>query len=473
MNSLRALFSRQTLIILGFYAASHVAWGMLLGWGFKGYKLLDFSHFPNPQWLKSSMLDTLLNLHSQPPLMSLLIGGIGMLTDHYEAAFRMLYFASGALALLAIDRSLRLLGTVPWLCHACMLLLCATPGFYMYGTWYFSTHLEFCISAFMVLGIVRFFCEPQSRRTTVAWIFACFALLGLIRPQWHLILFLAMAAVLGLAGGRDAWRRTALFALIFILPIGGWYMKNYVMFSFFGGSSWLGANMAQVALQTGIDDIIGMKQRGAISADFPGNFRVETILARTPSASIDAESALSVLKSVDPDYVDYLQKNGKPIYLIHNLNYAGMVPSARQDQRDAMTIILSRPWDYIALVARKMYYTSLMPSFMHGSANLLSAEKLVQRVIPSPTAQFIIFRLSAFCLYFLIPLALAATAWRSAQRRPLIYFLLGMIGFLVITSCALNGYEQERMRWGWQPMYIVLAAVFLERLRFFVRRGSA
>jgi hypothetical protein len=51
----------------------------------------------------------------------------------------------------------------------------------------------------------------------------------------------------------------------------------------------------------------------------------------------------------------------------------------------------------------------------------------------------------------------------STDTQQLLLGLLGIWLFMSLSSYAFNGYEQERMRWGWQAIYILFAAYFLDK----------
>lgn len=460
---------RQTLILLVFYSVCYVFWAWLLGPGFKSYKLLDFSHFLNPEWLANNMLGSLIALHSQPPLMNIIIGIIFKISpEHYAGIFRALYFCAGAGGVIALYRTLVVLGISARIRMIVWGILCASPTFYMFGSWFGSTHLEFCITAYLVYALTCYCLQPEKRLIHLAAIFICFALLGLIRPQWHLILFIALGMVLIWAGGRTLYKPALLLSLIFILPIGGWYTKNFFVFGFWGGSSWMGINVAQVAFKASKYDLRRMRHEGSIAEDFPADFSLPKIMARIPPDNFDLLSpVLGPMKSQDPDFLKYAAANEMQHYVPYNLNYLGIIPSARQDMRDAMTIIGTHPLDYVKMVSRQFIRIAMIPSFAATSLNMIKIYPYADKLISLPLLNFTLINLGAMSLYLLMPVAVVLNDLRhkKSSKRLLLMIILAFVGFMTVTSCAFNGYEQERMRWGWQPIYVVFAAIFLENAR--------
>lgn len=461
------------LLITGLYAASYTLWYQLLGAGFKGYNLLDFSHYLNPAWLADDMAGSLLYLHAQPPLMNLIIGLIfTFIPEYHEAAFRSLYFIGGLVAWMAIYHALALLSIRPlirWLALTCLAI---TPTFYMFATWYGTTHLEFCLSSLMLYGMVHFCCVPQKRLRLLTAIFICFALLGLIRPQWHLGLFVVLAGGFMTIGRQRLIKPAMLLSLIFILPIGGWYGKNLVMFGFFGGSSWLGANLSQVAVKSSTNELDAMKLAGLISPDFPGDFLMINILDRIPPALLEGEQlhpALGAIKTDNPDFLEYAKRLNAH-YAYYNMNYIGVIPSARQDLKDSLTIIKARPIAYLETVLKTFLSSSSIPAMMHYSVNLLYLRDYASW-LQAHQGIFYALLASAFLFYALIP---AATFFLLPSMPPTtrqaLLLCLGLTIFMVFTSCALNGWEQERMRWAWQGVYVIFMAVTCDKIASLTRR---
>ncbi len=474
---------REPALLLGFYVFSHLAWMQVLGAGFISYKLLDFSHFMNPEWLANDLFGSLLYLHAQPPLMNLIIGIIFKVApEHYEAIFRSAYAIAGGSALLAINATMRMVQVSAAVRAAMFFFLLATPTFYMFGTWYYSTHLEFCLAAFLCYGLACFFLKPETRAKSIAGIFACCALLGLLRPQWHLGLFVLLAVVMAWRGGEMLQKKIMALSLIFLLPVGGWHLKNELLFDFFGASSWMGANVAQVAHKAGFRDVKQMKRNGTIATDFPADFVMPKVLRRIPPdmvAAANPHPAIGALKSEDVDFFAYAS-NKRAHYLLYNLNYLGMIASARQDMRDARAIIAAKPTEYVRIVLLQAYVMALTPSFFSPSLNLVNADAWVRGIISDPIAVFILLNMGALMLYLIIPTWMLYETVRAAPspQRKFLLTCLGLMAIMTTTACAFNGYEQERMRWGWQPVYILVAALLLERvkrgiasLQSFTRRG--
>lgn len=461
---------KRTFLILGFYSLSYGVWYHLLGSGFKNHKLLDFTHYLNPQWLKNDLFGSLYYLHSQPPLINLIIGIVFKLVpDYYDAVFRVLYFTMGAIALLALERTMVLFALSSLIRWAVLFMLFATPTLYMFGSWYVTIHLEFSIACCLMYLVARYCVEAPKQASTLVMLFSCCALLGLMRPQWHFLVFILLAGVLTWIGGRKMLRTALLCSLIFIIPIGGWYTKNLYVFGFWGPSSWFGANLAQVANGSGAD-IRHLKETGAIAADFPGGFDTDLFARAIPAQEIPAaleHPVLALIKTDDPAFTAYA--NSVAYNLAYNLNYYGIIPSARQDLHDSLVVIKSAPAKYANAVMQRFYAVHFIPSFHSRSLMLLSPH--TPDAPPFMLAYYHFLEHTAFLFYAIIPVTglLFSLFYPSNKQREFTFICFGFAFILLLIGCALNGGEQERMRWGWQSTYILMTAILLQNISSAVR----
>lgn len=440
------------------YCAGYTWWYQHLGAGFWNFKLLNFSHYLNPEWLRDDLWGALFLLHSQPPLMNFLIGVVfKIMPDYYEAVFRVMYFILGMAALWHMEKTFLLFGISRFVRALVFTCLLVTPTFYMMGVWLGTTHVEFCLTAIMINYLAEYMVGFNRNCRTLITLFVSFALLGLLRPQWHLVLFVFLACVMMVFSSRDERRKILLCSLVFIVPITGWYAKNEMRFGFFGPSSWVGSNIALVALQVKND--IGGKMEG-VSPDFPAQFDMNKVLKRVKPADLgELPPVLQPFKSTDHDYLAYVEKLPKHAeYVKFNLNYLGLIASAQTDMQDAKKIIAAHPFAYIRRIITNMYETTKKPTYFHNSLTLNSAVWIT----PKPVQALSIY--GNYILYAAFPLiVLAMFVFNSRDRRYQYGFILFCLAFyILLTSSAFNGNEGERMRWAVEPLYLLFAAMLLE-----------
>jgi len=270
-------------------------------------------------------------------------------------------------------------------------------------------------------------------------------------------------------------RRIAMMTLMFIVPLGGWYAKNYIVFGFFGPSSWIGANLLQVASPLlSYDERAALMAQGALSPEFPGGlYKEDAIISRAPP-----DQAKTHWGSVQP-LTEPHKHHLDAIY--PNRNYIGYLVSARRDLEDSLAIITRYPGRYAAAVAERYLATAVLPSYSHEQARhstpMANHAPIVFLELPMPVRATM--QIASFALYIGIPVLMAKWLCRSRMRRlrsqvvpsiwrPYVLMSLALIAMMSFIACAFNGWEQERMRWGYAPAYFCLAALWLD-LRFRAR----
>lgn len=441
---MKRLLTHDWPLLLGFYALGYALFGLCYGWGFSEHDLLYFSQHLHPAWLKDNLFQSLLYLHSQPPLMNMLIGIIFKISEeHHRLIFRLLYAALGIAAIHWINASMRLYDIGRGLRMALIVTLCLFPTLHLYGTWYFNTHIEFALFAGMMYYFTCFYRTP-ARAPALIKCFALLALLGLLRGQWHLLVLLGFMVMMLVIEKRGFRKQIILASLIFMLPMSAWYAKNQILFGFFGPSSWMGSNLAQVASAIEPPSTLGFYKRlGAIGPHFPVDVNMFYVVKYVPPEALP-EGLPEVLGNPVKEVI------GETTH--YNANYLGIITTARQDFQDSLFIISENPGDYFRHVLRRAWSVISTPSAFHPYTELYNIKATLP---PLP------WYCMAQILYFWMPLIVLATRWK---KQPELLPILALLAANLVISCAFNGIEQERMRWASQAAYVLLAAFFLENM---------
>jgi len=234
---LAGLYLGACLLALGAGHSMRILWGT--------GQLLD------RELLTDYPLQSLLLLHSQPPLLNSLLAMILALASSLgispEILGFLLFLLFGAVAIFGLWKlTLIATGSVPWAWAAAAIAL-VDPGFRHFQHMFFYT---FPVAALLPLLLVfsAYYLE-RGRSRDLAAVTACLAAIPLLRtlypPLWALI-FLAL--LLGLrrwrAGGidrRPAAAAAAALAVVFAV----WPLKNQIVFGEFIYSSWSGYNFAR------------------------------------------------------------------------------------------------------------------------------------------------------------------------------------------------------------------------------------
>jgi hypothetical protein len=206
--------------------------------------------------LRLHPLQSLNTLHSQPPLLNVLLAvalifpsGIG------EALLHVIFLGATAAMIALVFHFLRCFGYGSVSSGIGATLFGVLPQVLLYEHWFFYPHLE----AALLLGAMYFSSRYVSSPATSAFIglAICLVMLGLLRALFHLGWIVVVLAAIWIAGGalrrgvrwRDAGIGVAAASLILAL-----YAKNYSQFGSFSPSSWPGMNMANIMLPLLPDD---------------------------------------------------------------------------------------------------------------------------------------------------------------------------------------------------------------------------
>jgi hypothetical protein len=207
-----------------------------------------WQHFHDVDLLKDRLWESLLYTHAFAPAMNLLVGVVLKLFGEARApaVYHALFLATGLGLALAVAYLFEALRTRRWLSLALTALFVCSPTFIYFEKLF---HYEFPTAALLALTAVLLHRALVTGRT--AWWLGCFlvaALLTYVRLTFHLA-WMAMLVGLALLFQRENWRRVVLAAALPLLLVIAPYVKNQVLFGFFGASSRSGFTMALVTLQ--------------------------------------------------------------------------------------------------------------------------------------------------------------------------------------------------------------------------------
>ncbi|UWQ84965.1 hypothetical protein [Leisingera caerulea] len=399
-----------------------------------------YQHLPVQQ-LQAGLLDALLSLHSQPPFWNFLLGLAAKACNAQEACMIQLIWGSHLLLTIvtavSMFAALRLLTPslrMAWLLPMAYVL---SPAVFYYENFILYAHFTsalFALSCLCVLLLLK------TRRTLYFLLFCtCLAILSLTWTLFHPIYILLVGGlVLYKAGAGPA--RAAILALtlaVSLLPS----VKNKAVFGIFSSGSWLGLNVSQVAPE-----------------------RIEGCSFKTfaETHGLIGQHTGSALN--DPRMIDY----------------------SKTCLKKSLQVISAGPLQYAAgVVVRASTSLSLWPNeYLFPPLNWDRFPKLPDTkrvltednkiVIDPSLSRFLTLALNLFAL-----IALAELARRDSDPARRAFFqvmLLSAVLFLGVAH-AVNGPEQERMRYTLHPLFWGLYAVVLleagRRLRRLSGRAGA
>jgi hypothetical protein len=308
------------------------------------------------RWLQNDLLESLYYLHSQPPFYNLLIGLLAKLfAGHYLHVLAGLYLAMGLAIYWMLFGLLRFFGLPSWLAFLASTIYILSPEALLYEKWLFYTWFNL----FLLVCAAFFLSSYYTQRQHGIWLalfFGALTLLMLTRSLFHLV-YLPLVVFVLVVMDRASWRKILLWSIVPLVLVGGVYLKNYLLFGFFGGSSWLGMNLSKVASHATLDHPIGelMQMPYAQKSEQMS----QALHALHAQGRIGPNLLVGDFKALDayglggmpalPDRfgsVPALSQALKP-NTYRNLNHYHYIAISEAMKRDAMTVISTYPMGYL------------------------------------------------------------------------------------------------------------------------------
>jgi hypothetical protein len=231
------------LVLLAF-AASRLLY-RAAGVRFNTETLAFYWQFLDPELLRSRLGESLLHLHSQPPLFNLFLGGVLKLQVAWQRpVFQGTFLALGLGLALSLLCLLGRLGAGRGWRLGLTLFFVVSPACVLYENHLFYPYPVTAALAASGLALHRFLSSGRPR-DGVAF-FSLLAAVCLTQSLFHLAWLVLVAMTLAAFAPSLRWR-TVLAAAGPLLVVALWYGRGLALFGSFSASSWLGMSLAQTA----------------------------------------------------------------------------------------------------------------------------------------------------------------------------------------------------------------------------------
>ena len=299
--------------------------------------------------LQTRMWESILHLHSQPPLHNL-YGGL-LLKSFGAYQLQAMQYINIFLGSLMSAMFYPLLFSVtgrPKLSLAASVLHALNPALFLYEAY----PLYPLPSAFLVLLSVHFVGRYVNTNRTIHLLAFIFTLniLILYRSLFHPVFLAASIIVTFCAAGPGRKRFLACALGISLLSV-SWFVKNQVQFGFFGSSSWVGQNLWRIAAFPYTPDELrvlageGVIDKMMLEVRFferPARYRPYGFRETSPVAILSGET-------------------------LHNIN---IIAVSRVYGRSAVRLIKHDPYRYLKTVfVSYSIFCAPSPTFIHLAAN--------------------------------------------------------------------------------------------------------
>ncbi len=444
------------------------------------YEIGPIDHFwqmLDPVLLRKDLLRSLYWMHMQPPGFNLLVGTVVKgFPESYGLVLNILFLAGGLVAAILTVRLMKRLHVTDGIAAVLAIIFVVSPGCV------FNENLvsyDYPVMILLVCAAAALYKLCATSR--VLWSVVCFAsILALfyIRNVFHLAYIVLVAGVL-------SWFMPHLLRVIWIgaapafAAAAALYLKNWLLFGVFTGSTWMGMTTGVVTTyQMTPDEIDRLVTQGVL----------------TPIARIPPFSDLNL-------YLPYIQlpaKTGLPVLddavtsTGHsNFNALGYFQVHEQFLRNSKAVLLHYPTAYLRscaiawfayfLPAGDMHYYDasraklglfdrVYSAVFYGKFREASDRKQL-RAIKASGNTFSLVLYTGLFLMIILPLTfcwglaqLVFRRFRSNWTQPeiaLIAFLVFNIAFVTATSNLLSSFENNRYRFPLDPFFTVLLAALL------------
>ena len=426
--------------------------------------------------LRSNMLESLWNLHAQPPIHNLYGGVLLKLFEphHLEWMHHINMVLGGLMTVMLYRLTARLtarLANGRWIPTVTSLLLATSPALILYESYILYTLLAAFLGLCSVYWLVEFQFSQRLRHLLLCVL--CVNLLMLTRTVFHLTLLAVILPFVAIVARHAAlhssalhWRRAVGFAMLLSLPTVGWYAKNQVKFGFFGATSWSGQNLWKIAISN---------VSGGQATEFLRDLELDP--AATNVRVFSAPSAYQRYGFRAHSTIPALNRNDH-----NNINMIGI---SRMYGTNAVRVITHDPLQYLRTVSYA-YGVYCRPA---SEYEYLYINRTRMRRHEQVYSDWILGR--SFCrwlgrntwlepgsiLYFLLPICLLGhciafirrTRVRLSAmvhelcREPAMLFSAGLIAFATVISCCFDYEENMRFRFVIEPILFAYLATLAAR----------
>jgi hypothetical protein len=465
-----AFSKRHTEIIafLALYTVLFAVWS-LTGGSFRVWPDL-WQLLPWPPLLRD-LGTSLVNLHSQPPILNLLFG-LALKASAWtgitvEVLLQPLYFAVGAFTVISITAVAMRIIYKPVIRRIVILLVVLNPYFYAVHHYLFYTAWELlflCMIAFLSL---RYFEHPSAMRLLAALAPAILLVYtrSLFHPLWFAFL-LAMLLALGRPMLSTGWRAFVVVSAVSLVLVAAWPLKNLIRFGFFGYSSWSGMSIAR-GLPTG---------EPLLPSGYPSRLAP---FARSSSEPLDPQAAARAQRLVPPEFSgnptlsELTKPDGSP-----NWNHYALIPlshelgiAAFKELRQRPSLLFMKALDfylngYAIYEARWPYQRGLSPEMTTGKAWSSAYEAIVFQTLrpydPNKTTVTTGFAILFPIILIMTGIILWRRPWGTAERTVII--MLSSVLWVLALVLFVDGPEGNRVRFSTEPYLFLLAGWLVEKI---------
>ena len=303
--------------------------------------------FIDPFLLKNSLLESLIYLHSQPPLFNSFLGVmLKFFPNHYHAVCHGIYLFLGLTFILTLFILMIRLKANTIIAMILTMFFAVHPSVIIYENWLFYTYpsaVILCLSALML----ECFLSTKCRRFGYVF-FILLAVLVLLRSTFHLVWFLMMVALLMCIKKKD-WKQIIAVSLGPFIIVSMIYVKNAVLFGEFTLSPvWASDAMVRTTmLLVPADELTKLVRQKKISVYSP------YVNEEFVPAEVFAEAHAAPVRAPHTG-IPVLDQKMRPSLNLANWHSLERLYRAKQQKKDIKYVFRHYPGAYFRLISNTM-----------------------------------------------------------------------------------------------------------------------
>jgi hypothetical protein len=435
----------------------------------RGTPLTDMWQLLDVHLLQHHLLVSVWHLNMQPPLFNLYAGMLLKVPTGLRSSVEVVCALALGLTIVLSAYALQVELRVPrWAALAVTLVaVVASPAYLLYENWLNYSYPTAAFGTFAAWCLVRFL--RTDRLKFGFGFFAGYGAIMLLNSTYQFEWFLVAAAIAAVARRRH-WRTVAVAAVVPLLLVLTWTVKDYAQFGTTTTSSWLGMNLARSVLYRAPADQIAELQRQG---------RMNALASIPPFAGPEVYAPKYVRAVPNPDTaVGALHKaNGST-----NFNNPLYIAVSSQYLHDDLVWIQSHPHEYVDDVLNSVgvwmvgtdqnFTDSVNWPAVHTYARFYD-QAVEWQPAQDPAPGFVVFSRGwhrpgwlsgqAMAVYTLAGLGVPILAWRRRRSDPAMAATLTVLWwttfYAFVTTSLLEIGENERFRSELGPVPTILAVV--------------
>jgi hypothetical protein len=441
---------------------------------FQTHILLENFQFIDVALLRTRLWESLFYFHMQPPLLNALAGLIVKSSPaHYGEVMHGVYMAIGLANALLLFRIMRYLQVGACLALFLTILFTINPGTVLWEN--FPCYEYIMMFLLLAWGVVFHKLIGNPGFWWSFTFFSLFAGLAWIRALYHVFFMLALIPLVAWFVGKN---RKAVMAgsLAPLITVAALYVKNLVVFGFFGASSWFGfANATCTIHQLTSEEREQFIRRGEL---------LEIARVEAPSPVPEYDPYIKV----EPTGVPVLDQAVKSTGGINTNNLVYLKADALYRKASRQVLALApRAYLEAVVIAWFCYFRPATDFFQFdelrepirpldrfvniaafGQFHEATGKGLRELRAKGGTLSIVLYTGTFLIVAFPLLLLWGFVSWRRAWRNGnkvatgLIAFAVCNILFIMMTTNFLSSFENNRYRFPSDCLYLILLGTFLQ-----------